>query len=59
LKRPADLRWSVRGGKRGGEQSLEFRLDKKAQLVIALGELSDEEKQVDKPPLLRLIRLAD
>ena len=41
-----------------GDLHLELKPDKKAQLVITLCEMFQEEKQVDKPTILRLIRLA-
>ena len=41
-----------------GDLKLELKPDKKAQLVITLCEMLEEEKQVDKPTLLRLIKLA-
>jgi hypothetical protein len=41
-----------------GELGRELKPDKKAQLVITLCEMFEEEKQVDKPTLLRLIKLA-
>lgn len=41
-----------------GDLKLELKPDKKAQLVITLCEMFEEEKQVDKPTLLRLIKLA-
>jgi hypothetical protein len=41
-----------------GNLKRELNPDKKAQLVITLCEMFEEEKQVDKPTLLRLIRLA-
>lgn len=41
-----------------GDLQLELKPDKKAQLVITLCEMFEDEKKVDKPTLLRLIRLA-
>jgi transcriptional regulator with XRE-family HTH domain len=41
-----------------GDLHLELKPDKKAQLVITLCEMFQEEKQVDKPTILRLIKLA-
>jgi transcriptional regulator with XRE-family HTH domain len=41
-----------------GDLHLELRPDKKAQLVITLCEMFEEEKQVDKSTILRLIKLA-
>ena len=41
-----------------GDLHLELKPDKKAQLVITLCEMFEEEMQVDKPTILRLIRLA-
>ena len=59
MKQPAGLRAAVRGGKgRGGEQGQELKPDKNAQLVTTLCEMFGEEKQVDRPTLLRLIKLA-
>ncbi|WP_051361314.1 helix-turn-helix domain-containing protein [Desulfuromonas sp. TF] len=41
-----------------GDLHLELKPDKKAQLVITLCEMFEEEKQIDKPTILRLIKLA-
>jgi transcriptional regulator with XRE-family HTH domain len=41
-----------------GDLHLEIKPNKKAQLVITLCEMFQEEKQVDKPTILRLIKLA-
>jgi transcriptional regulator with XRE-family HTH domain len=41
-----------------GDLHLELKPDKKAQLVITLCEMFQEEKQVDIPTILRLIKLA-
>lgn len=38
--------------------NLELKPDKKAELIIHIYEMYEEEKQVDKPTILRLIRLA-
>jgi hypothetical protein len=41
-----------------GGLKLELKPDKKAQFAVILCEMFEEEKQVDKPTLLRLIKLA-
>lgn len=41
-----------------GELHLELQPDKKAELVIALCEMFQEEEQVDRKTVLRLIKLA-